>query len=234
MHSRYLEFVHDLIEKIDTHQQENIAKASDLFVDSLKKGGIIQAYGSGHSYAAALELVERAGGLFASKMIKDPALGIYEKVEGVGKVLMTKVQILPEDVVVIISYSGRNPLSIEIAEAAKNSGAKILVVTSLESSKKLVSRHSSGKLLYEYADVILDMMGVEGDAAMEVDSLPARICPSSSIAAAALIQATVLETVEKLIKQGIVPDVRISANLDSGTEHNVEVVKKYADRVFRI
>jgi len=234
MHNNFLGYVHELIEKIDTCQRENIDKASDLIVDCLKRKGVVQAFGSGHSYGSALELVERAGGLFATKMIKDPALGIYEKVEGIGSILMNKVQIMPEDVVVIISYSGRNPLGIEVAEIVKKKGARIIAVTSLESSKKATSRHSGGKLLYEYADVVLDMMGVEGDAAMQLDPLPTKICPTSSIAAAALIQGTVYETVQKLIKDGIVPDVRISANLDHGTENNIKVAEKYADRIFRI
>jgi len=224
----------NLIQELDATQQGNIDQASDIIAESLAKGGIIQAFGSGHSYGSAMELVERAGGLFAAKMIKDPALGIYEQIEGIGNVIMRKVEILPEDVVVIISYSGRNPLGIEIALAAKAAGAKVIAVTCLSASKKLTSRHSSGKLLYQLADCCLDMMGVDGDATMEVEPLPAKICPASSIAAAALIQSTVLTTVEKMIAQGIVPDVRISANLDNGLERSLELQKKYAHRIFRI
>lgn len=234
MHNRFLEYAVKLIQDIDSTQQDNIDKASDLIVHSLKNQGIIQAFGSGHSYAAAIELVERAGGLFAAKLIKDPALGMYETVEGVGNVLMRKVEIKPEDVVVIASYSGRNPLCIEVAQAAKKNHAKLIAITALDVSKKLVSRHSSGKLLYELADVVLDMRGEYGDAAIQVDPLPAKICPASSIAAASLIQATLLRTVEKLVEQGITPDIRISANTDPGTVHNLELQKKYAHRIFRI
>lgn len=234
MHNRFLEYAVKLIQDIDSTQQGNIEKASDLIVNSLTNGGIIQAFGSGHSYAAAIELVERAGGLFAAKLIKDPALGMYETVEGVGNVLMRKVEIKPEDVVVITSFSGRNPLCIEVAQAVKRNNAKLIAITALDVSKKLVSRHSSGKLLYEFADVVLDMRGEYGDAAIKVEPLTAKICPASSIAAASLIQATLLRTVEKLVQQGITPDIRISANTDSGTAHNLELNKKYAHRIFRI
>lgn len=234
MHNRFLEYAVKLIQDIDSTQQDNIEKASDLIVNSLTNGGIIQAFGSGHSYAAAIELVERAGGLFAAKLIKDPALGMYETVEGVGNVLMRKVEIKPEDVVVITSFSGRNPLCIEVAQTVKRNNAKLIAITALDVSKKLVSRHSSGKLLYEFADVVLDMRGEYGDAVIQVEPLTAKICPTSSIAAASLIQATLLRTVEKLVQQGITPDIRISANTDHGTVHNLELNKKYAHRIFRI
>ena len=234
MNNRFLAHIAKLIQELDDKQQENIDKASDLLVECLSGNGIIQAFGSGHSYGSAMEIVERAGGLFAAKMIKDPSLGVYETVEGVGNIIMRKVDVRPEDVVVIISYSGRNPLGLEIADAVKKKGAKIIAVTCLSASKKLTSRHSSGKLLYEYADAILDMMGVDGDATMEVEPLPAKICPASSIAAAALIQATILTTVEKMIAKGIVPDIRISANLDGGMERSLKLQKKYEERIFRI
>lgn len=232
--NRYLKHIVNLIQNIDAHQGEHIDKASDLMAECLAGTGIIQAFGSGHSYGSAMEIVERAGGLIRAKMIKDPSLGIYETIEGVGSILMRKVDIRPEDVVIIISYSGRNPMVIEIAEVIKQKGAKIIAITSLSSSKNLKSRHSNGKMLYDYADVILDMMGVDGDAAMEVDALPAKVCPASSIAAAALIQATVLNTMEKLIKKGIEPEIRVSANLDGGLERSMKIQKKYEGRIFRI
>lgn len=112
--------------------------------------------------------------------------------------------------------------------------AATIAITALDVSKKLVSRHSSGKLLYEFADVVLDMRGEYGDAAIQVESLTAKICPTSTIAAASLIQATLLRTVEKLVQKGITPDIRISANTDPGTAHNLELNKKYAHRIFRI
>lgn len=69
---------------------------------------------------------------------------------------MRQVDVQPEDVFIIISNSGRNPLSIEMAEYVKKKGCKVIVVTALEVSKSSTSRHSSGKLLYEFADVVLD------------------------------------------------------------------------------
>lgn len=48
---------------------------------------------------------------------------------------MKKVDVRPNDVVVLISNSGRNPLPVEIALAAHEKGAKVVAITSLEASK---------------------------------------------------------------------------------------------------
>lgn len=233
MNHRYLEYAVEQLKEIDRTQQENMDKASDLMMDSLLKGGIIQTFGSGHSFGLAREVAGRAGGLVAAKVIYEPAMGIYESVEGVGTILMQKVEVLPEDTVMIISTSGRNPLSIEIAGIAKEKGAKVIIVTSMPASINLKSRHSSGKLLYEYADAILDTRVPEGDATMEVDQIPVKVCPISTVAGAALIQATVLMTIEKMADRGTAPDIRMSANLDGGKERSLKLQEKYAHRIFR-
>lgn len=232
--NRYFETIEVLLKEIEETQEEAIHQAAQLIADSLQKGGILQSFGSGHSYAAAIEVANRAGGLFAAKVIKDPAMGIYEVLEGSGDILMRKVEVLPEDVVLIISNSGRNPLPLEIAMKVKEIGAKLIVVTSLNASKGMKSRHKSGKLLYEFADVVLDNHSIDGDAAIEVKGLPTKICGTSSIAAAALLQATILESVEIMLANGFEPPVRISANVDGGTERSIKIEKAYANRINRL
>ena len=124
--NRYFETIEDLLHRLEITQKENIHQAAELIANSIMAGGILQSFGSGHSYAAAIEVAGRAGGLFAAKVIKDPAMGIYEVLEGSGTILMRKVEVLPEDVVIIISNSGRNPLPIEIAMKVKDIGAKLV------------------------------------------------------------------------------------------------------------
>ena len=237
MNSHAIENAVELLKKLDEYQYDNVKKAAELIADAFEKGGILQAFGSGHSHAGALEIVERAGGFAATKMIQEPVKGgALERIEGVGTAIMSRVEVKPEDVVVIISYSGRNPLVVEVAQVAKERGARIIAITCLEISKNLTSRHSSGKMLYDFADVILDVMGVPGDTTIKVAEEIPPICPMSSIAAAALIQATLLETVKIMHAKGVVPDLRISANTDDGANvaRSLELSKKYAHRVFRI
>jgi uncharacterized phosphosugar-binding protein len=196
-------------------------------------GGILQTFGSGHSYAAAIEIAGRAGGLIPAKAIEDRTMGMFEIVEGVGTRLMENAYADKNDCFVLISNSGRNPLSIEIAKYAKDRGCKIIVVTSLEVSKALTSRHSSGTMLYEYADAILDNRGVEGDSAISVEGLPVKVCGLSSIAADILLNSAVLEAIELMVSKGFIPPVYISENVDGGHEYNLKLKAKYADRIFR-
>ncbi|WP_273399432.1 SIS domain-containing protein [Traorella massiliensis] len=235
MNSRYIEKILEMLKLIDEKEWDNIKAAGELVADSIMKGGIMITFGSGHSIVGAKELVSRAGGLFSAKMIKDPSDGIFEKLEGTGYALTQKVEILPEDVMILISNSGRNPTSIEIAMKAREIGAKIIVVTALEASKHLKSRHSSGKKLYELADVVLDLHSVDGDAVIEVEGLKEKICGTSTIATVALLQSMVMYATETMIARGFTPPVRISANVDyAPANRSLEIEKKYAHRIYRM
>lgn len=233
MNSRYIEKAIDCLKEVDELEWGNVKKAGTLIGDSIMQGGIIIAFGSGHSEVGARELVNRAGGLFSAKKIKDPSEGMFERLEGSGYLLTDKVEIRPEDVVVIISNSGRNPAGIEVAMRAKEKGAKVVAVTAVESSKKVASRHSSGKKLYELADVVLDLHTVEGDAAIEVDGLKEKICGTSTVVTVGLLQSVVMYSVEYMISKGFNPPVRVSANLDGGFNRSLEIEKKYANRIYR-
>lgn len=222
-----------VINKLEETQSKNITSAAELVSDSIMNGGILQSFGSGHSYAGAIEISGRAGGLIPTKIIKDLAEGMYERIEGVGTTLMRKVDLNPKDILVLISNSGRNPMAIEIADIAKKKGNKIIVVTSLESSKQLSSRHSSGKKLYEFADVILDNQSPFGDAAISVSDLDTRICATSSLSMIIMLQQMMYESVNLMLKNGYEPPVYKSANIDGGREYNDKLELKYADRIWR-
>jgi len=224
----------ELTDELERTQKENIQKAAEIVAEGIMNGGITQAFGSGHSYAAAIEISGRAGGLIPSKVIMDPAGGMYEAIEGVGKILSHKVQIKPYDVFFLISNSGRNPMGIELAQWIKEHGNKLIVVTALEASKQSTSRHSSGKLLYEFADVVLDNRSVFGDAALQIEGLETMVCGTSSFSATLLLQQTIYEAIKIMVAKGYNPPVYRSANIDGGPEYNTEIENQYGDRIFHI
>ncbi len=234
MRNEYFKVIEDLLKEVEATQSENITKAGELIAASIMNGGILQAFGSGHSFAAALEITNRAGGLIPSKAIKEPAGGMYETIEGVGNLFLKRCDIRKEDVVVLISNSGRNPLPIEIALKCREIGAKIIVVTALESSKELSSKHSSGFNLWQLGDVILDNRVMKGDATVEVPGLPVRVCGTSSVSAAVMLNAAVLEAIHIMVNKGYVPPVYMSQNVDKGAEFNERLTAQYADRLNRL
>lgn len=224
----------EIMEKLENTQQENIHAAAMLISEAIRSGGILQAFGSGHSYAGAIEVCGRAGGLIPSKVIRDKAEGMYESVEGNAPFLMRTIDIQPNDVVILISNSGRNPMSIEMAQIIKEKGVKLIVVTALEVSKSSTSRHSSGKLLYEFADVVLDNQSQFGDAALELEGLDSRVCGTSSFSTCLLLQQTIYEALKDMLEKGYEPPVYKSANIDGGREFNAVLEQKYASRIWHL
>ncbi|MFC6169538.1 SIS domain-containing protein [Loigolactobacillus jiayinensis] len=234
MSLEFFDKARELTDVLEKEEAENIHKAAKIVATGIMNGGITQAFGSGHSYAAAIEVSGRAGGLIPSKVIEDPAGGYYEQFEGVGKHLMHRVDLQKNDVLFLISNSGRNPMILEMADIAKKKGVKIIVVTALESSKMSTSRSSLGKLLYEYGDVVLDNHSGYGDSALTISGLDTKVCGTSSFSAVLLLQQVIYEAVEIMVQKGHIPPVYQSANIDGGPEFNEAIEDKFANRIFHM
>lgn len=227
-------FQKEIVEKlnsIDANQEEAIEKAGHLIAETIKNGGVVQSFGSGHSYGNALEISGRAGGFIQTKIINEPSRGIYESVEGNGTLFMNHLDIRPEDVLILISNSGRNPFSIEMAMKAKEMGIPIIVVTAYDVASHSTSRHSSGKMLHEFADVILDNKSVFGDACVEVEGLPVKVGGTSLYTGCMLLDMAVMCAMEELLAQNITPPVFLSANVDGGPEYNQKMLDQFKDRL---
>lgn len=227
----YYEQINGMIDNVLTSEDLNMTKAAELIANAIESGGILHAFGSGHSYANAIEICGRAGGLIPSKAVEEPSRGIYEMIEGVGTQFTNFVDFKENDVIVMISNSGRNPLSIEIAMYAQLIGMKIIVLTALDSSKQLTSRHSSGKLLYQFGDVIIDNHGVPGDAAITLPGLEVKTGGTSSVIGSILLNEVMLRSIQLMIENGYTPPIFLSANIDGGPSYNQTQLDKYKDRL---
>jgi uncharacterized phosphosugar-binding protein len=225
---KYFDVVESLI-PILKGEEEHMKKAGHLIAQSIMEGGIIQTFGSGHSYAASIEIAGRAGGLLPVKAVYEETFGRYEKIEGVGNEFVKYWDLRNKDCVVIISNSGRNPFIIELALYVKSKNIPLIAVTALEVSKNTSSRHSSGKRLFELADVVLDNHSTEGDAAVEIKGLNTKVGGTSSISADLLLNQTVVFAIEEMISKGFTPPVLMSANIDGGPEFNEKLMNQYKE-----
>jgi uncharacterized phosphosugar-binding protein len=228
---RYHEIARDLIDRIASTQNDKIRQAADMIADHISKGGILYLLGSGHSLATAMEAHDRAGGLAPVDVIYDPLFGRAERLEGYAECLLKKYNIPSGGVVVIISNSGRNALPIEMALHCKANGIRTIAITSLAHSKAVTSRHSSGKRLFEIADIVIDNCGVAGDAALQIDGLQGMCCPTSGLAGMFIIESIIAQTIENLAKMGGEPPVLLSANVDAGDAHNKKLYETYFHRI---
>lgn len=241
----YMAVIRAAIERVGTGQPEKVAAAADLLADALQRGGVIQAFGCGHSEALAMEIAGRAGGLVPTnrialrdivhyggdpaEVLADPSL---ERNHAVARRIYDLAPVKPDDVFVIASNSGVNGAIVEMASVVKEAGHPLVAITSLEHSSGVESRHPSGRKLADLADVVLDNGAPYGDAALELPG-GGRIGAVSSITAALLAQQIVAEVVARLIAAGITPPVYLSDNVPGGREHNSLLEARYAGRIRR-
>jgi uncharacterized phosphosugar-binding protein len=236
----YAEKVQKMIDQIVNSQKENIRKAAAIMADSVKSGGIIFTFGTGHSHMIAEEVMYRAGTLVPIYAILEQGVSgdrdvtkseFTERLEGYAELILNYHKLTDKDVLIIISNSGRNAVPIEMAMGAKKRGIPVIAVTSLEYSKGQPSRHSSGKMLFELADVTIDNCGVLGDAVIKLDGLEQPVAPTSNLTANFIIHSLTMETVIALLDMGITPPVFFSGNLDGAREKNEEYLAQYWNRI---
>jgi uncharacterized phosphosugar-binding protein len=223
-----------------------IQQAADLMAKALRANGVIQAFGSGHSEALAMEIAGRAGGLIATNRIalRDLVLlggesievlrgGELERDPSIARRLYDLAEPHPEDLFVIASNSGVNGSIVEFATVVKEKGHPLIAITSLQHTGGMDSRHPSGKKLIDFADVVLDNHAPFGDSVLDLPNGGGKVCAVSSITAALIAQMLVAEVLRRLADAGEAPPVYLSANIPGGDEHNHALEARYAGRIRR-
>lgn len=239
----YLDVVRPIIDRVATTQLDAVGAAADIVAEAVLAGGVIQAFGTGHSQATAMEVAGRAGGLIPTSRIAltdlvfydgaDPSLvndPLLERDASLAERLYGTAPIDPRDVFIIASNSGINGSIVGLAQHVKDKGHKVVAITSLEHNARVDSRHPSGRKLVDIADVVLDNGGPYGDAVLPLPSGGA-VGAVSSITAALLVQLLMAEVVRRLIDAGETPPVYLSANVPDGDAHNDALLSKYAGRI---
>ncbi len=227
MYETYLDIAADRIRKMKETQGEAITKAGALVAEAIMQGHMVFTFGSGHSQLLAQEIHGRAGGLYPVQAILDPMKGKAEKLEGYGSILVEFAPYKAGDLLFVISNSGRNPEPIEVALHARARGVKVIVLTSMEHTLKIESRHSSGKKLYQLGDVVLDSMVPAGDASMSFEGLRPQAGALSTVLGAVILNAVMVESIQYMLDHGYEPPVLMSANLDGSEAFNAEVVSRF-------
>lgn len=213
--------------------------AIELMTAALRAGGVVQAFGTGHSEAFAMEIAGRAGGLVPTKKValRDLALlgdlpvaelrgANLERDPEVADRLFEIARVGPHDVVIIASNSGVNGSIVGFALAAKRAGNAVIAVTSLDHTMRVEPKHGSGKRLMDVADVVIDNLAPFGDAAVPIgaDVLAGAV---SSITAAFIAQVLTLGVAERFLAAGDPAPLYLSANIPGGDEHNLELETRY-------
>ena len=230
----------EVLRRIRTTQLPVIKEAAALIADSLANGGALHYFDSGH---CTDELLHRAGGLFAihpirvnmsvehplppGRSAKEELLAGWYRDESVVDFAVSHCHFQPGDVLLLCSVSGSNPFAVGLALGAQERGVKVVAITSPTYSKAIKSRHSSGKFLYQVADLVIDNCGEVGDALLDIPGLDTKACPSSGLAFVYIAWSLIAQVLRNLTERGLKPHVYKSVNLPGAREFNERAREAY-------
>jgi len=96
----------------------------------------------------------------------------------------------------------------------------------LKHSQNVTSRHVSGKLLYEVADIVLDNCGCIGDASITFEEF-SNIGSTSTCIGTLLLNSMICEAVEIMLSENVRPEVYVSSNVGN-IDKNEALLEKYS------
>ncbi len=237
----YLDAAKAALETLDAKSHDDIVRAAELLVETIRGGKCIYSFGCSHSFMLTEEIVYRTGGLMLVNPIVPHGMMLFvrpldmtsqiERVPQLGAVYADGAGIAEGDSVLVASTSGRNAVAIDLARRARQLGAKVVAITSLDYTNAVTSRHPEGLKLIDVADVIIDNAAPAGDAAVTVEGLEQACGPLSTLTGVVVVNTIVCEVIARLVAAGETPPVYVSANLDQGEQHNARLLAENKDRI---
>ena len=253
---KYFETINSVVQKIEETQGENIMKAATLMANATEKGGLIYAFGCWHSLLIAEENYYRAASPANFVAVSESSvngtfeltkIGRLENCYGIGNTIVDYHRMSPNDVLICISNSGNNIVTVDACLRAKEKGIPTIAITSTEYGDCMKTRHEAGVKLKDIADVVLDNNCIVGDAAVKLEGFPVNVGPVSGIPMNYLLSSTLVQMSEILIERGIQPEVYYNGHVKAMTEeakakfdwlegvdaekHNNDLIDKYFYRI---
>ena len=227
----YLEKIVAILRAVSSDERDRIARAADLVADVIVRDGLVFVFGCGHSHLPALDAFYRAGGLANVSPILDDDLMLHngaakssrmEKMPGLAAEVFRRYRVTPNDLLVVISASGKNAVPVEMAKAGHAAGVTTVAITSS-------AYRPHGATLGDVADVVLDSKVPYGDACVEVGE--AKMGGLSTAASCFILNAILIEGARRALARGVTPPIYTSGNVEGGTTRNVALEERYFGRV---
>jgi uncharacterized phosphosugar-binding protein len=217
----FLSAARELLDRLAA-QTEALDQASRICAETIGEGGLVHAFGTGHSRIPVEELFPRYGSYPGFNPIVELSMTFHtqvvgangqrqamfiERVEGLAEAILDNFELHPPDVMIVFSAGGTTAVPIEMAMGARTRGLPVVAVTAVEASRQSRSGHSSGTRLLDHADVVLDLCTPPGDALVAIAGLDTPVGPGSTIAAVALANELKVRTAMALQASGTLPPV---------------------------
>ena len=232
--SEYLDRITGLLAQIEMDEADVMARASDAVADVICRDGVVHVFGCGHSHLPALDTFYRAGGLACVSPVLDEDLMLHdgaakssrmEKMSGIATEVFRRHDIKPDDVMVVISASGKNAAPVEMLRAAKAAGVPTVAISSS-------AYRAHGAVLLDEADIPIDCKVPHGDAVIDVGDM--KMGGLSTYASLFILNSVLIEGAKKALARGVQPPIYTSGNVQGGTAKNVALEERYFGRIKRL
>ena len=232
--SEYLDKITRLLAQIEADETDVMARASDAVADVICRDGVVHVFGCGHSHLPALDTFYRAGGLACVSPVLDEDLMLHdgaakssrmEKMSGIAAEVFRRHDIKPDDVMVVISASGKNAAPVEMLRAAKAAGVPTVAISSS-------AYRAHGAVLLDEADIPIDCKVPHGDAVIDVGDM--KMGGLSTYASLFILNSVLIDGAKKALARGVVPPIYPSGNVEGGTAKNVALEERYFGRIKRL
>jgi uncharacterized phosphosugar-binding protein len=117
---------------------------------------------------------------------------------------------------------------------AKKKGMKVIAYGSAAAAKGKVSRHSSGKTIFDIADLVVDTCAPAGDASVPLKNHIDKVGPVSTMAFITTVWMTVVTVAEILAERGVKLYIHPSHNVpgdETAKERLEDALSEYKRRI---
>jgi uncharacterized phosphosugar-binding protein len=246
---KWLDNARNVMSRIEETQMEKIRMAANVMADSIECGRWVHTFGCGHATLPIEEMYPRIGGFVGFHPIIELPLTFFtritgemgvhqfvflERVEGYGIEIMKGYNFDTRDTMWLFSHSGINNVNIDVALEARKKGMKVIVFGSAAEAKGKQTRHSSGKNIFELADIVVDTCAPIGDASVALNNHQDKIGPVSTMAFITCVWMTVTTVAEILAERGVKLFIHPSHNVPGDATAKLrleEALSEYKKRV---
>jgi uncharacterized phosphosugar-binding protein len=246
---QWLENTRNIMSKIEETQMENIRAAATAMADSIEAGRWVHTFGCGHATIPVEEMYPRIGGFVGfHPMVELPLtfftritgeMGVHqfvflERVEGYGVEIMKGYNFDKQDTMWLFSHSGINNVNIDVAIEARKKGMKVIAFGSAAEAKGKQTRHSSGKTIFDLADIVVDTCAPIGDASVVLKNHQDKVGPVSTMAFVTCVWMTVTTVAEILADRGVKLYIHPSHNVpgdNTAKQRLEEALSEYKRRI---
>ena len=252
---KYAKFVKKILNEVNEKELSKLPDIAEEILERVAKGGKFIVFAFGHGHIISEEMMQQTGGFNFPKPYNPQDLfghplksGVIERSYEFGHIFYKSMKLEKGDALWLVSNSGTNGVVVEIAKYAHENDVYLITQTNMKQTQKVSPRHPSNMKMYEFADVVINNHGEDGDAAFETIG-GKKQGPTSNIVGTFIMQAlnicfaSVLEMsgcIEedlfngKYLQNKVINKNKIQQNLAQYVEHYFKIFAEVVDNEIKV